>query len=72
MSSFNDVVRPTMIPYAFSEVPIPLLVLHKKVVARVEKMEGLKEAKWNSRTREVTVIYDALVTSACNIKHFVA
>ena len=43
-----------------------------KVVAKVEKMKGVKEAKWNPRTREVTVIYDAKVTSARHIKHFVA
>ena len=45
---------------------------HKKVVAKVENMKGVKEAKWNPRTREVTVIYDAKVTSARNIKHFMA
>ena len=45
---------------------------HKKVVAKVENMTGVKEAKWNPRTREVTVFYDANVTSARNIKHFMA
>ena len=45
---------------------------HKKVVAKVENMKGVKEAKWNPRTRELTVRYDAKVTSARNIKHFVA
>ena len=45
---------------------------HKKVVAKVENMKGVKEAKWNPRTREVSVIYDANVTSARNIKHFMA
>ena len=45
---------------------------HKKVVAKVENMKGVKEAKWNPRTREVTVFYDANVTSARNIKHFMA
>ena len=45
---------------------------HKKVVAKVENMKGVKEAKWNPRTREVTVIYDAKVTSARHIKHFMA
>ena len=45
---------------------------HKKVVAKVENMKGVKETKWNPRTREVTVIYDANVTSVRNIKHFVA
>ena len=45
---------------------------HKKVVAKVENMKGVKDAKWNPRTREVTVIYDANVTSVRNIKHFMA
>ena len=45
---------------------------HKKVVAKVENMKGVKEAKWNPHTREVTVIYDANVTSARNIRHFMA
>ena len=45
---------------------------HKKVVAKIENMKGVKEAKWNPRTREVTVIYDANVTSVRNIKHFMA
>ena len=45
---------------------------HKTVVAKVENMKGVKEAKWNPRTSEVTVIYDANKTSARNIKHFMA
>ena len=45
---------------------------HKKVVAKVEHMKGVMDTKWNPRTREVTVIYDAKVTSACHIKHFMA
>ena len=45
---------------------------YKKVVAKVENMKGVKEAKWNPRTCEVTVIYDANVTSVRNIKHFMA
>ena len=44
----------------------------RQVVAKVENMKGVKEAKWNPHTREVTVIYDANVTSARNIKHLVA
>jgi len=28
------------------------------------------DAKWNPHTRELTVIYDAKVTSARHIKHF--
>ena len=45
---------------------------HKKVVAKVENMKGVMDTKWNPRTREVTVIYDANKTSARNIKHFMA
>ena len=45
---------------------------HRKVVAKVEHMQGVMDTKWNPRTREVTVIYDAKVTSARNIKHFMA
>ena len=45
---------------------------HKKVVAKVEHMKGVMDTKWNPRTREVTVIYDAKVTSARHIKHFMA
>ena len=45
---------------------------HKKVVAKVEHMKGVKDTNWNPRTRELTVRYDADKTSAHNIKHFMA
>lgn len=45
---------------------------YKKVIAKAENMKGVIDAKWNPRTREVTVRYDAKVTSARNIKHFMA
>ena len=45
---------------------------HRKIVAKAENMKGVIDAKWNPRTREVTVRYDAKVTSARNIKHFMA
>ena len=45
---------------------------HRKVVAKVEHMKGVMDTKWNPRTREVTVIYDAKVTSARYIRHSVA
>ena len=45
---------------------------HRKVVAKVEHMKGVMDTKWNPRTREVTVIYDAKVTSPRHIKHFMA
>ena len=61
--------RPDMKTYTFK---VSRHDSHKKVVAKVENMKGVKEAKWNPRTREVTVIYDANVTSVRNIKHFMA
>ena len=45
---------------------------HKKMVAKVENMKGVMDTSWNARTRELTVIYDGKVTSARNIKHFMA
>ncbi len=45
---------------------------HKKVVAKAEHMKGVMNTKWNPRTRELTIIYDAKVTSARHIMHFVA
>ena len=45
---------------------------HKKVVAKVENMKGVMDTSWNPRTRELTVRYDAKVTSARNIKYFMA
>ena len=37
-----------------------------------EHMKGVMNTKWNPRTRELTVIYDAKVTSARHIMHFMA
>ena len=61
--------RPDMKTYTFK---VSRHDSHKKIVAKVENMKGVKEAKWNPRTREVTVVYDANVTSVRNIKHFMA
>ena len=44
----------------------------RQVVAKVEHMKGVMDTKWNPRTREVTVIYDAKITSARHIRHFMA
>ena len=65
----KNTYRPDMKTYTFK---VSRHDSHKKVVAKVENMKGVKEAKWNPRTREVTVIYDANVTSVRNIKHFMA
>ena len=45
---------------------------HMKAVAKAEHMKGVMNTKWNPRTRELTVIYDAKVTSARHIMHLVA
>ena len=45
---------------------------YKTVVAKAEHMKGVMDTKWNPRTRELTVIYDAKVTSARHIMHSVA
>ncbi len=45
---------------------------HRLVAARAEHMKGVMNTKWNPRTRELTVIYDAKVTSARHIMHSVA
>ena len=45
---------------------------HHHAVAKAEHMKGVMNTKWNPRTRELTVIYDARVTSARHIMHSVA
>jgi hypothetical protein len=45
---------------------------HKKMQAKVENMKGVMDTKWNARTRELTVRYDANITSAHTIKRFMA
>ena len=45
---------------------------HRTVVAKAEHMKGVMDTKWNPHTRELTVIYDAKVTSARHIMHSVA
>ncbi|MBR4521991.1 MAG: hypothetical protein IKO58_02435 [Prevotella sp.] len=40
---------------------------HRKIAARAENMKGVMDTKWNSRTRELTITYDARITSARTI-----
>lgn len=40
---------------------------HHKVANKVEHMKGVMDTKWNPRTRELVVTYDAKVTSARHI-----
>lgn len=45
---------------------------HVRAAAKVERMKGVINTQWNSRTRELTVIYDARVTSPRHIRQFMA
>ncbi len=42
------------------------------VIAKAESIHGVMNAYWNPRTREITVCYDAHVTTASHIMHRVA
>ena len=65
----KNAYRPNMKTYTFK---VSRHDSHKKVVAKAEHMKGVMNTKWNPRTRELTIIYDAKVTSARHIMHFVA
>ena len=45
---------------------------HHNAVAKAERIHGVMGAYWNPRTHEMTVRYDARVTSARHIVHSVA
>ena len=45
---------------------------HTKLAAKADCMKGVIDTKWNSRKRELTIIYDAKVTTARHIRHFMA
>ena len=45
---------------------------HRVAVAKAERIRGVMDTKWNPRTREMTVIYDAKVTSPHYIMHSMA
>ena len=65
----KNAYRPDMKTYTFK---VSRHDSYKKVVAKAERIDGVMDAKWNARTREVTVRYDANKTSAKYIKHSVA
>ena len=45
---------------------------HRKIVAKAERLNGVKEARWNPRTRDVIISYDANKTTSRYIRHYVA
>ena len=65
----KNTYRPNMKTYTFK---VSRHDSYKKVVAKAERINGVMDAKWNARTREVTVRYDANKTSVKYIKHTVA
>lgn len=46
--------------------------VHRHAVAKAERIHGVMGAYWNPRTHEMTVRYDARVTSARHIMRLVA
>ena len=44
----------------------------RAAMARAGRIHGVADVKYNSRTREITVLYDAKVTSSRHIRHAVA
>ena len=44
----------------------------RAAIARAERINGVKEAKYKPRTRELTILYDAHRTSIHRIKHTMA
>ena len=65
----NHAYRPDVKSYTFK---LSRHDSHKKVVAKAEHIKGVMDTKWNPHTRELTVIYDAKITSARHIMHSVA
>ena len=65
----KNTYRPNMKTYTFK---VSRHDSYKKVVAKAERIDGVMDAKWNARTREVTIRYDANKTSVKYIKHTVA
>jgi len=45
---------------------------HNRVVAKAQCIKGVMDTKWNARTRELIIRYDAHMTSARSIRHAVA
>ena len=45
---------------------------HRRLADRADRLKGVMDTKWNPRTRELTIIYDAKITSARHIRHHMA
>ena len=56
----------------FSCIILLIFWIYHHAVAKAERIHGVMGAYWNPRTHEMTVRYDARVTSARHIMHSVA
>ena len=65
----RDAYRPEI---KFCTIALSRHESHSNMAARADRMKGVIDTKWNPRTRELTIIYDAKVTSARHIRHFMA
>ena len=45
---------------------------HNRAVAKAKRVRGVMDTKWNPRTRELMIRYDAHMTSARSIRHAVS
>ena len=45
---------------------------HKYAVAKAKRVRGVMDTKWNPRTRELMIRYEAHMTSARSIRHAVS
>ena len=67
MSNFLGSLQPPVSPFRVSRHAV-----HHHAVAKAERIDGVLGAFWNPRTYEMTVRYDARVTTARHIMHLVA
>ena len=61
--------RPVVKTYTFR---VSRHAAHTHAVAKAERIHGVMGTYWNPRTHEMTIRYDASVTSARHIMHLVA
>jgi len=65
----KPVYRPAMRVFTFKVSP---RAFHRHAVAKAGRLHGVRKTYWNPRTHEMTVYYDARITSARHIMRAVA
>ena len=66
---FDNVYRPDVKACTFK---VSRHESHLRAAAKVERMKGVINTQWNPHKRELTIIYDAKVTTVRHIRHFMA